>query len=346
MQGSLTPLSVLGPQADDERQRIRKQFEAGVSAQETVLALCELADNECPADFWRSSARSQHSFRRDCAWWHSADMDAALLFPYSDLDILFLFGNEKAEQNFPAARLRTFLARSGTSVFASAPPAARSRNANASKKITSKFHLALLDRSFLAGDEELFDRLNTKILPGPPKNRRVHSCLRSYTKLTKDRHGALRQHHFSPGAKRERCSREDCATIRRRCGCGRSPTERKMAGRTAPAKRNWPPAPSIFSAPFAVSCITATSRNDNTLTYELQAAAAERSLGLRTAYGAKRRGMDASVFSPCAHSQSLVAPLSRTKALGAANTAATIVQRARGPRSDERQALRCARWPV
>jgi len=29
-----------------------------------------------------------------------------------------------------------------------------------------EFHLALLDRRFLAGDAELFDRLNTKVLPG------------------------------------------------------------------------------------------------------------------------------------------------------------------------------------
>src|ERR1700722_20776661 len=44
MQGSLTPLSVLGPQAEDERQRIRQKFEAGGSAQETLQALCALAD--------------------------------------------------------------------------------------------------------------------------------------------------------------------------------------------------------------------------------------------------------------------------------------------------------------
>src|SRR6202035_6041219 len=44
MQGSITPLSTLGPEADDERQRIREKFEAGVGARETLAALCELAD--------------------------------------------------------------------------------------------------------------------------------------------------------------------------------------------------------------------------------------------------------------------------------------------------------------
>src|SRR5438309_3857976 len=44
MQGPPTPLSVLSPQAEAERQRIRQQFEAGASARETLRALCELAD--------------------------------------------------------------------------------------------------------------------------------------------------------------------------------------------------------------------------------------------------------------------------------------------------------------
>ncbi len=45
MHGSPTPLSVLGPQAEAERQRIRQQFEVGTSARETLRALCELADH-------------------------------------------------------------------------------------------------------------------------------------------------------------------------------------------------------------------------------------------------------------------------------------------------------------
>src|SRR5260370_2466644 len=51
MQGSLTPLSVLGPQADDERRRIREQFAAGAGAGETLRALCELADNNIRQTF-------------------------------------------------------------------------------------------------------------------------------------------------------------------------------------------------------------------------------------------------------------------------------------------------------
>src|SRR5438552_18356191 len=44
MAGPATPLSVLGAQCEDERARIRKNFEHGAGAKATLLALCELAD--------------------------------------------------------------------------------------------------------------------------------------------------------------------------------------------------------------------------------------------------------------------------------------------------------------
>ena len=37
-------MSLLGPLCKDERQRIRQQFETGVSARETLREFCELAD--------------------------------------------------------------------------------------------------------------------------------------------------------------------------------------------------------------------------------------------------------------------------------------------------------------
>jgi len=56
MEGSPTPLSVLGPQADAERQRIRQQFETGTSARETLRAQCELADRNVQQILTKSCA--------------------------------------------------------------------------------------------------------------------------------------------------------------------------------------------------------------------------------------------------------------------------------------------------
>ena len=41
----VTPLSELGPQCEAQRERIRKLFENGAGARETLRQLCELADN-------------------------------------------------------------------------------------------------------------------------------------------------------------------------------------------------------------------------------------------------------------------------------------------------------------
>src|SRR5258706_8209747 len=84
MEGSPTPLSVLGPQADAERQRIRQQFEAGTSARETLRPLCELADRNVQQIFdevLRVHGREPQALcllalRRD---WRG------LVFPYSHL---------------------------------------------------------------------------------------------------------------------------------------------------------------------------------------------------------------------------------------------------------------------
>ncbi len=99
MQGSVTPLSTLGPQADADRKRIREQFEAGTSARETLQALCAMADGNI-----QQVLAELHSGRgtetQGLCLLALGGYGRKLLFPYSDLDILFLFGNEKAERDF------------------------------------------------------------------------------------------------------------------------------------------------------------------------------------------------------------------------------------------------------
>ena len=41
----VTPLAELGPQVEAQRERIRKLFESGAGARETLRQLCELADS-------------------------------------------------------------------------------------------------------------------------------------------------------------------------------------------------------------------------------------------------------------------------------------------------------------
>src|ERR1035438_7126042 len=160
MQGSLTPLSVLGPQADDERQRIQQQFDSGVSARETVLSLCALADQDIQQVF-AETLRIHNVPSSGLCLVALGGYGRRLLFPYSDLDILFLFGNEKAEQTF-----RPLISDFSRTLWdLGFRVSSAGRTLEECKRIEEdnvEFHLALLDRRFLAGDADLFDRLDDK----------------------------------------------------------------------------------------------------------------------------------------------------------------------------------------
>src|SRR5260221_2784194 len=184
MQGSLTPLSVLGPQADDERHRIREQFEAGAGARETVRALCELADNNIRQIFGEV-LRVHNTPVSGLSLLALGGYGRKLLCPYSDVDILFLFGSDKAEEEF-----RPLIAEFSRTLWdLGFRVSSAGRTLEECKRIeedNAEFHLALLDRRFLAGDSVLFERLDTKILSVSEKQARPFMQAQLH-KLTRER---------------------------------------------------------------------------------------------------------------------------------------------------------------
>ena len=276
MQDSLTPLSVLGPQADDERQRIQKQFESGVSARETVLALCALADNNVQQVF-NEVLRVHNTPSEGLCLVALGGYGRRLLFPYSDLDILFLFGSEKAEQTF-----RPLISDFSRTLWdLGFRVSSAGRTLEECKRIEEdnvEFHLALLDRRFLAGDAELFDRLNTKVLPGSEKQARPFLLAQLHT-LTKDRLARYGNtiFHLEPNVKEAPGGLRDYqAAIWLRQIAG----ERKESLNSSAAEEELASVAVDFLSAIRCFLHYNNGRNDNTLTYELQAAAAERALGV------------------------------------------------------------------
>src|SRR6202045_1977498 len=276
MQGSLTPVSVLGPQADDERQRIQQGFEAGVSARETVLALCALADKDIQQVFGEV-LRVHNTPSSGLCLVALGGYGRRLLFPYSDLDILFLFGNEKAEQIF-----RPLISDFSRTLWdLGFRVSSAGRTLEECKRIEEdnvEFHLALLDRRFLAGDEELFDRLNSKVLPGSEKQARPF-FLAQLHKLTKDRLARYGNtiFHLEPNVKEAPGGLRDyqaAVWLRQIAG------ERKELLNSSAAEEELASGAVDFLNSIRCFLHYSNARNDNTLTYELQAAAAERSLGV------------------------------------------------------------------
>jgi [protein-PII] uridylyltransferase len=275
MQGSLTPLSVLGPQVEDERQRIRQQFEAGTAARETVSALCELADRTIRQVFGEV-LRVHSAVQEGLCLVALGGYGRQLLFPHSDLDILFLFGNEKAETEFRP--LISDFSRTLWDLGFRVSSAGRTlEECKRIEEDNAEFHLALLDRRLLGGDEELFERFTKKTLAGSEKQARPF-LLAELTKLTKERHTRYGNtiYHLEPNVKDAPGGLRDFQA---------AVWLRQIAGEQKPGWSNSNEEELSLTAVDFLSAIRCflhycNGRNDNTLTYELQSAAAERSLGI------------------------------------------------------------------
>jgi len=276
MQGSPTPLSVLGPQAEAERQRIRQQFEAGTSARETLRALCELADHNVQQIFGELLRVHNRDAQGLCLL-ALGGYGRRMLFPYSDLDILFLLGNERVEQE-----LRPLISEFSRTLWdIGFRVSSAGRTLEECKRIeedNAEFHLALLDRRFLAGDAALFEKLDAKVLPASEKQARPFLLAQIHL-LTRERLTRFGNtiFHLEPNVKESPGGMRDYqATI-----WLRQIVEEKRGIRNVTAAEEELSAAAVDFL-SAIRCFLhyGNARNDNTLTYELQAAAAERALGV------------------------------------------------------------------
>src|SRR6202043_3004230 len=276
MQGSITPLSTLGPEADDERQRIREKFEAGAGARETLAALCELADRNIQRIF-DEVLRVHGNDTQGLSLLALGGFGRRWLFPYSDLDILFLFGNERTEAEF-----RPLIGEFSRVLWdIGFRMSSKGRTIDECKRIeedNAEFHLALLDRRFLAGDSELFDRLDARVLPTSEKTARPF-LLAQLHKLTKERLARYGNtiFHLEPNVKDAPGGLRDyqaSAWLRQIGG------EKKEPLSSSAAEEDLASGAVDFLSAIRCFLHYSNARNDNTLTYELQAAAAERSLGV------------------------------------------------------------------
>ena len=114
MEESVTPLSVLGPQCEAQRERILRLFNSGATAQDTLRQLCELADESIQKVF-SELLRTRDTTGQGLCLLALGGYGREMLFPYSDLDLLFLFGSDKVERSFGPS-FRNPLACSGSRI--------------------------------------------------------------------------------------------------------------------------------------------------------------------------------------------------------------------------------------
>ena len=269
------PLSVLGPQTEAERQRIRQLFDTGGGARNTVRALCDLADRNVQQVFGEM-LRVHGADPQGFSLLALGGYGRRLLFPHSDLDLLFVFGSEKAEQDF-----RPLIAEFSRTLWdLGFRVSSAGRTLEECKRIeedNAEFHLALLDRRFLAGDTLLFERLDTKVLTVSEKQARPFMQAQLH-KLTRERLARYGNtiFHLEPNVKESPGGLRDYQAA----AWLRQISDDKNRGVTAAEEELATGAVDFLSS---IRCFLhyANGRNDNTLTYELQAAAAAKALAVR-----------------------------------------------------------------
>ena len=277
MAGPATPLSALGAHCEDERTRIRTSFEHGAGAKPTLLALCELADRSLQQVF-KDALKLHNSEATGFSLLALGGYGRRMLFPYSDLDILFLFANDKAEEEF-----RPLISEFSRTMWdLGFRVSSAGRTLDECKRIeedNAEFHLALLDRRYLDGDRELFEKLDSKILP--PSERQARPFLFSQLhRLTKERLARYGNtiFHLEPNVKEAPGGLRDYQAaywLRQILG-----DRKDLRGLSAAEEQLAADAVEFMSS---IRCFLhySNARNDNALTYELQAEAAAKSLGMR-----------------------------------------------------------------
>jgi len=233
------------------------------------------------ARLWRDIVSSDESRPANFTLVATGGFGRGWLFPFSDIDLLFLFNDRDAEQAFkdPVRRFSQEL----WDLRLKLSPASRTLSeCERYDPNNTEFTISLLDCRYLAGDRDLFRKLHDKVIPKlVMKESKV--LLQGLAEVTRERHTkhGMTLYHLEPNLKEAPGGLRDCNVAN------------WLALISAMDKlRDWPEASSLrppvrkqldAALDFLMSarCFLhfRHGRDDNTLSWEAQDAAAERKIG-------------------------------------------------------------------
>src|SRR5499427_1338535 len=265
---------------NDESSRIQRKFEAAGDGRACVTQRTHLIE-DILSRLWRDIVSSDDSKPDNFALVATGGFGRGWLFPYSDIDILFLFGERDAEQVFkdPVRRFSQEL----WDLRLKLSPASRTlAECDRYDANNTEFTISLLDCRYLAGDRDLFRRLHDKVIPKLVM-RESKALLQGLAEVTRERHAkhGMTLYHLEPNVKEAPGGLRDCNVAN------------WLALISAIDKlHDWPEASSLrppvrkqldAAIDFLMSarCFLhfRHGRDDNTLSWEAQDAAAARKIG-------------------------------------------------------------------
>ncbi len=264
----------------DESARIQREFEATGDGRACVAQRTRMVE-DILARLWRDIVSSDESRPANFTLVATGGFGRGWLFPFSDIDLLFLFNDRDAEQAFkdPVRRFSQEL----WDLRLKLSPASRTLSeCERYDPNNTEFTISLLDCRYLAGDRDLFRKLHDKVIPKlVMKESKV--LLQGLAEVTRERHGkhGMTLYHLEPNLKEAPGGLRDCNVAN------------WLALISAMDKlHDWPEASSLrppvrkqldAALDFLMSarCFLhfRHGRDDNTLSWEAQDAAAERKIG-------------------------------------------------------------------
>jgi len=184
----------------EETARIQREFQSTGDGRSAVLQRTRLIE-DILQKLWRDTISVEMSGPLNFALVATGGFGREWLFPYSDIDLLFLFADRDADQKFrdPVRRFSQEL----WDLRLKLSPASRSlAECDRYDANNTEFTISLLDCRYLAGDHDLFRGLHDKIVPKVVM-RESKALVQGLAEVTRERHAkhGMTLYHLEPNLK-------------------------------------------------------------------------------------------------------------------------------------------------
>lgn len=277
-----TPVTALRDFYAEEFARIEREFRATSNGRVATQARTALLDRVI-LDLAREFLAPQPEELKEISLVALGGYGRGELFPHSDIDLMFLWQDTSAETRHREGAQA--IGRALWDLRVRVSPAYRFLNeCEKFQADNPEFNISVLDTRYLGGDRGLFDRLRYNAVP-----RMIHEAradlLRDVSELTRQRHKKEGDtiFHLEPNLKNSPGGLRDYHVA----WWVRLITRMEKAGKWATPEDIWP-AKARYDMAAAFDFLAAArcflhyrqGRDDNALSYELQAAAAARGIGI------------------------------------------------------------------
>ena len=184
----------------DATGRIRQEFEKTGDGRVAVAQRTRLIE-EILQRLWPDHLSSDASGPANLALVATGGFGRGWLFPYSDIDLLFLFADRDAEQTFKDP-VRHFSQELWDLKLKLSPASRTLAECDRYDSNNTEFTISLLDCRYLAGDRDVFRRLHDKVVPKLVV-RESKSLLQGLAEVTRERYAkhGMTLYHLEPNLK-------------------------------------------------------------------------------------------------------------------------------------------------